>query len=222
MQCDGTSGAHSFKISSLSGHNGDMAENTSSDRPSAIPGVSITRAPDPVQARVQALEDSMGSNRLVDWACRLLMQETEAGAESDPDIELLGGMEPVEDWMPRVWAGQALLYVWHRTAEHAVIAGLSDEVWQVQVVSAQVAGVHHLTQLVPQLMELFSSPHPQLRSTVARVLGGLASTDDDDVIEALGSAVMSTDSVLADAADEALSQLADRFDQPNLRASPKY
>ena len=75
----------------------------------------------PVTIRIADAVETLGYTTLVDWAMRLLSGKTTPGAESDPDIKLLGGMDAIEPYMGRVWAGQALLHAWHHKAVDAKV-----------------------------------------------------------------------------------------------------
>src|SRR5699024_8781120 len=90
----------------------------------------------PVTTRIAAAVETLGYTTLVDWAMRLLSGQTTPEAESDPDIALLGGMDAIEPYMGRVWAGQALLHAWHHKAEPAVQTAFEDEEWQVRQIAA--------------------------------------------------------------------------------------
>lgn len=177
---------------------------------------------DPVADRIQTAAEQLGTNPLIDWAVRLLSGQSRPGDAADPDITLLGGMEALEDWMARVWAAQVLLHRWHHAAEPAVAQGLEDEVWQVRTVCLEVAALRKLTALEPHVSHMVDDPAPQVRSSAAQTLGELGSVNSSDTVTVLGEAVMSPDSVVADAAERALERLAERFDRPDIRTASRY
>lgn len=182
----------------------------------------MTTPTDPVATRINAAAQELGNNPLVDWASRLLTGEATPGDDGDPDITLLGGMDAVEDYMARVWAAQALVHVWHHQAASAVAEALNDEAWQVRAVALQVIATHEISGLTADVVELTQDVHPQVRSAAVATLGVIARPSDEQAIAALNSAVTSTDSVVADAAETALNRIADAHDRADLRASPRY
>ncbi|NIH71079.1 MULTISPECIES: HEAT repeat domain-containing protein [Auritidibacter] len=173
-------------------------------------------------SRIHDAAETLGTNPLLDWVCRLLDGRARHGADGDPDIAVLGGMEAVEDWMGRVWAAQTLLELWHHTATTSVITALNDPAWQVRVIAVEVAGYRDLNEATDTLLDLLDDPTPQVRSQAATALGEIISAENESALKALNSAVTSTDSVMADAAESALNRVAERFDRSDLRPSPRY
>src|SRR5690625_4044170 len=121
----------------------------------------------PVTTRIAAAVETLGYTTLVDWAMRLLSGQTTPGADSDPDISLLGGMDAIEPYMGRVWAGQALLHAWHHKADDAVQLALDDDAWQVREIAAQLAA-HHALDYTAELVQLLTDdayPHVRIATT---------------------------------------------------------
>lgn len=176
----------------------------------------------PVTVRVATAVETLGYTTLVDWAMRLLSGETAPGAESDPDIELLGGMDAIEPYMGRVWAGQALLHAWHHKATSAVEAALTDDEWQVREVAAELVR-HHNLDFVPELVELLvDDAYPQVRTAAAQALGATATPQHDTAIDRLQRLVMDPNTVLAAAAEDALGEIAQRHNRPDLAIASRY
>lgn len=178
--------------------------------------------PDPVAERVEAAALRLGVNPLVDWATRLLTGAAQPDDDGDPSIELLGGMPALEPWMARVWAAQVLLHRWHHAAAPAVVTGLSDEAWQVRSVCLKVAALRDITDAELTVVSRLDDPEPSVRVEAATTLGELGSVDTSGTMIGLNNAVMSTDSVMADAAERALERLAERFDRPDVRPASQY
>ncbi len=176
----------------------------------------------PVTTRIAGAVETLGYTTLVDWAMRLLAGQTTPEAESDPDIKLLGGMDAIEPYMARVWAGQALLHAWHHQASGAVQIALNDEDWQVREIAAQLVG-HHKLAYVDELVALLSDdPYPHVRITAARALGVVATPQHDKAIDRLQRLVMDPNSQLAGAAEDALGEIAKRHNRPDLAVAPRY
>ena len=153
---------------------------------------------------------------------RLLSQETTPDAEHDPDIKLLGGMDAIEPYMARVWAGQALLHAWHHKAEDAVIIALDDDDWQVREIAAQLVGHHELAH-VDKLVELLTDDaYPHVRMAAARAIGVTATPQHDVAIDRLQRLVMDPNSFLAAAAEDALGEIANRHNRPDIATAPRY
>lgn len=175
-----------------------------------------------VVTRIATAVETLGYTTLVDWAMRLLSQETEPNAENDPDIKLLGGMEAIEPYMARVWAGQALLHAWHHKAEDAVVTALDDDDWQVREIAAQLVGHHELAH-VSKLVELLTDDaYPHVRIAAARAIGATATPQHDVAIDRLQRLVMDPNSFLAAAAEDALGEIAQRHNRPDLATAPRY
>lgn len=176
----------------------------------------------PVTVRIANAVETLGYTTLVDWAMRLLSCQTTPGAESDPDISLLGGMDAIEPYMGRVWAGQALLHAWHHKATSAVEIALTDEEWQVREIAAELVG-HHKLDFVPSLVELLTDDaYPQVRIAAAQGIGVTATPQHDIAIDRLQRLVMDPNTVLAAAAEDALGEIAKRHNRPDLAIAPKY
>ena len=176
----------------------------------------------PVTTRIANAVEAVGYTTLVDWAMRLLSGETTPEAESDPDIKLLGGMDAIEPYMARVWAGQALLHAWHHQAADAVQTALSDEDWQVREVAVQLAD-HHELPFVAELVDLLvDDAYPHVRIAAARALGTIATPQHDAAIDRLQRLVMDPNSLLAAAAEDALGEIAKRHNRPDLAVAPRY
>lgn len=176
----------------------------------------------PVTTRIAGAVETLGYTTLVDWAMRLLSGQTTPEAESDPDITLLGGMDAIEPYMARVWAGQALLHAWHHQASESVQVALNDEDWQVREVAAQLVG-HHKLAYVDELVELLSDdPFPHVRITAAYALGAVVMPNHDVAIDRLQRLVMDPNSMLAGAAEDALGEIAKRHNRPDLAVAPRY
>lgn len=176
----------------------------------------------PVTVRIADAVETLGYTTLVDWAMRLLSGETTPGAESDPDIKLLGGMEAIEPYMGRVWAGQTLLHAWHHKATDAVRSALSDDEWQVREVAAELVG-HHELLFVDELVELLANdPYPQVRVTAANAIGATATPQADAAIDRLQRLVMDPNTILAAAAEDALGEIANRHNRPDLAIASRY
>jgi len=175
-----------------------------------------------VVTRIATAVETLGYTTLVDWAMRLLSQVTEPNAENDPDIKLLGGMEAIEPYMARVWAGQALLHAWHHKAEDAVVTALDDDDWQVREIAAQLVGHHELAH-VSKLVELLTDDaYPHVRIAAARAIGATATPQHDVAIDRLQRLVMDPNSFLAAAAEDALGEIAQRHNRPDLATAPRY
>ena len=176
----------------------------------------------PVTTRIAGAVETLGYTTLVDWAMRLLSGQTTPDAESDPDIRLLGGMDAIEPYMARVWAGQGLLHAWHHQASEAVQVALHDEDWQVREVAAQLVG-HHKLVYIDELVELLTDdPFPHVRITAAHALGAVATPQHDVAIHRLQGLVMDPNSMLAGAAEDALGEIAKRHNRPDLAVAPRY
>lgn len=176
----------------------------------------------PVTVRIADAIETLGYTTLVDWAMRLLSGETTPGAESDPDIKLLGGMDAIEPYMGRVWAGQALLHAWHHKAVHAVQGALTDDEWQVREVAAELVGHHKLT-MVDELVELLANDaYPQVRVAAANAIGATATPQHDTAIDRLQRLIMDPNTVLAAAAEDALGEIAKRHNRPDLAIASRY
>jgi HEAT repeat protein len=176
----------------------------------------------PVTTRIAGAVETLGYTTLVDWAMRLLSGETTPEAESDPDIKLLGGMDAIEPYMARVWAGQALLHAWHHKAADAVQTALADEDWQVREVAVQLVN-HHQLPFVDELVELLADDaYPHVRIAAARALGTVATPQHDIAIDRLQRLVMDPNSMLAGAAEDALGEIAKRHNRPDLAVAPRY
>lgn len=175
-----------------------------------------------VTARIATAVETLGYTSLVDWAMRLLSGETTPDAAGEPDIHLLGGMAAIEPYMARVWAGQALLHTWHHSAEDAVVVALADEDWQVREIAAQLVGHHKLTQVKALTSLLADDPYPHVRIAAARALGETATPQHDLAIDYLQRLVMDPNSFLAAAAEDALNEIAQRHDRPDLATAPRY
>ena len=183
-------------------------------------------------AMIRAAADTLGEARLADWAVRLLTGAARVGDPADPDPVLIGA---VTGWMPywsRVWGARVLLHVWPSragVAESAVLAGPSDEEWRVRVLCAQITAVHglgagvgavgDLSSFEDTLLQLTGDPVPHVRSAATRALGEVGS---DRAVPTLDQLMMDPDSVLADAAETALTRLAERLDRPDLRPDSEY
>ncbi|GAA4115462.1 HEAT repeat domain-containing protein [Enteractinococcus coprophilus] len=175
-----------------------------------------------VTTRVATAVETLGYPTLVDWAMRLLSQETPPNAEHDPDIKLLGGMEAIEPYMARVWAGQALLHAWHHKAEDAVVVALDDDDWQVREIAAQLVARHELKH-VDKLVELLTDDaYPHVRIAAARAIGVTATPQHDVAIDRLQRLVMDPNSFLSAAAEDALGEIAKRHNRPDLATAPRY
>ena len=175
-----------------------------------------------VTTRIATAVETLGYTTLVDWAMRLLSQETTPDAEHDPDIKLLGGMDAIEPYMARVWAGQALLHAWHHKAEDAVIIALDDDDWQVREIAAQLVGHHELAH-VDKLVELLTDDaYPHVRMAAARAIGVTATPQHDVAIDRLQRLVMDPNSFLAAAAEDALGEIANRHNRPDIATAPRY
>ena len=175
-----------------------------------------------VTTRIATAVETLGYTTLVDWAMRLLSQETTPDAEHDPDIKLLGGMDAIERYMARVWAGQALLHAWHHKAEDAVIIALDDDDWQVREIAAQLVGHHELAH-VDKLVELLTDDaYPHVRMAAARAIGVTATPQHDVAIDRLQRLVMDPNSFLAAAAEDALGEIANRHNRPDIATAPRY
>src|SRR5690625_1939753 len=122
----------------------------------------------PVSTRIAQAVETLGYTTLVDWAMRLLSGETTPDAESDPDIKLLGGMDAIEPYMARVWAGQALLHAWHHQATDAVQTALADEDWQVRELAVQLLGHPQLPFVDELVLLLADDAYPYVRLAAAR------------------------------------------------------
>lgn len=176
-----------------------------------------------VTTRVASAVETLGYPTLVDWAMRLLSQETLPDAENDPDITLLGGMEAIEPYMARVWAGQALLHAWHHKAEDAVVVALDDEDWQVREIAAQLVGHHELASHVNKLVEILTDDaYPHVRIAAARAIGVTATPQQDTAIDRLQRLVMDPNTFLSAAAEDALGEIAKRHNRPDLETAPRY
>lgn len=176
----------------------------------------------PVTTRIAHAVETLGYTTLVDWAMRLLSGETTPDAESDPDIKLLGGMDAIEPYMARVWAGQALLHAWHHQAADVVHLALRDEAWQVREVAAQLIRQHQLSY-VDELVELLADDaYPHVRISAARAIGAVATPQHDAAIERLQRLVMDPNSLLAGAAEDALWEIAQRHNRPDLAVASRY
>lgn len=176
----------------------------------------------PVTTRIAAAVETLGYTTLVDWAMRLLSGETSPGAEQDPDIALLGGMDAIEPYMARVWAGQALLQAWHHKADDAVQLALDDDAWQVREIAAQLAAHHELVYTAELVQLLTDDAYPHVRIAAAKALGAVATPQDDQAIDRLQRLVMDPNSALAAAAEDALRAIADRHNRPDLAVAPRY
>lgn len=175
-----------------------------------------------VTTRVAQAVETLGYTTLVDWAMRLLSGETSPGDQADPDITLLGGMEAIEPYMARVWAGQALLHAWHHSAADAVATALDDEDWQVREIAVQLVGHHELSH-VKKLTELLADDaYPHVRIAAAQAIGVTATPQHDRAIDYLQRLVMDPNSFLAAAAEDALELLATRHNRPDLATAPRY
>lgn len=176
----------------------------------------------PVTVRIAAAVETLGYTTLVDWAMRLLSGETMPGAEADPDIELLGGMDAIEPYMGRVWAGQALLHAWHHKAASAVETALTDDEWQVREVAAELVGYHKL-EAVASLVELLANDaYPQVRIAAANALGVTATPQHDTAIDRMQRLVVDPNTLLAAAAEDALGEIAKRHNRPDLAIASRY
>ena len=176
----------------------------------------------PVTTRIAAAVETLGYTTLVDWAMRLLSGEATPGDESDPDIKLLGGMDAIEPYMARVWAGQALLHAWHHKAAPAVQTALHDEDWQVREIAAELVR-HHKLELAPDVIELLSDDaYPHVRIAAAEALGVIATPQHDQAIDRLQRLVVDPNSVLAAAAEDALGEIAKRHNRPDLAIASRY
>jgi len=176
-----------------------------------------------VTTRVAEAVETLGYTTLVDWAMRLISQDTPPNAEHDPDITLLGGMDAIEPYMARVWAGQALLHAWHHKAEDAVAVALDDEDWQVREIAAQLVAHHELHRHVDKLVKLLSDdPYPHVRIAAARALGVTATPQQDTAIDRLQRLVMDPNSFLSAAVEDALGEIAKRHNRPDLATAPRY
>ncbi|HEY4558464.1 MAG TPA: HEAT repeat domain-containing protein [Enteractinococcus sp.] len=176
----------------------------------------------PVTTRIAAAVETLGYTTLVDWAMRLLSGETTPQAESDPDVKLLGGMEAIEPYMARVWAGQALLHAWHHMAADAVQTALDDEIWQVREVAAQLAAQHKLPY-VDELVDLLTDDaYPHVRIAAAKALGEVATPQHEAALQALQQLVMDPNTMLAGAAEDALGEIAKRHNRPDLAVASRY
>src|SRR5699024_12541163 len=116
---------------------------------------------------------------------RLLSGKTTPGAESDPDIKLLGGMDAIEPYMGRVWAGQALLHAWHHKAVDAVQTALTDDEWQVREIAAELVGHQELTMVDELVQLLINDADPQGRVAAANAIDAPAHPHDDVAIGSL-------------------------------------
>jgi len=176
----------------------------------------------PVSTRIAQAVETLGYTTLVDWAMRLLSGETTPDAESDPDIKLLGGMDAIEPYMARVWAGQALLHAWHHQATDAVQVALNDDAWQVREVAAQLVR-HHKLSFIDELVELLKDDaYPHVRMAAARAVGAVATPQHDAAIHRLQQLVMDPNSMLAGAAEDALWEIAQRHNRPDLAVASRY
>ncbi|HIW47603.1 MAG TPA: HEAT repeat domain-containing protein [Candidatus Yaniella excrementigallinarum] len=176
----------------------------------------------PVTTRIAAAVETLGYTTLVDWAMRLLSGQTTPGADSDPDISLLGGMDAIEPYMGRVWAGQALLHAWHHKAEPVVKIAFDDDEWQVRQIAAELTGYHRL-DYVDELVELLTNDaYPYVRIAAAQALGATATPRHDVAIYQLQRLVMDPNTLLAAAAEDALGEIANRHNRPDLAIAPRY
>src|SRR5699024_3595086 len=176
----------------------------------------------PVTTRIAAAVETLGYTTLVDWAMRLLSGQTTPGADSDPDISLLGGMDAIEPYMGRVWAGQALLHAWHHKAEPVVKIAFGDDEWQVRQIAAELTGYHRL-DYVDELVELLTNDaYPYVRIAAAQALGATATPRHDVAIDQLQRLVMDPNTLLAAAAEDALGEIANRHNRPDLAIAPRY
>lgn len=176
----------------------------------------------PVTTRIAGAVETLGYTTLVDWAMRLLSGQTPPNAETDPDIKLLGGMDAIEPYMARVWAGQALLHAWHHQAADAVQTALNDDDWQVREVAAELVG-HHELPFVDELVELLADDaYPHVRIAAAHALGAIVTPQDSGAIDRLQRLVMDPNSMLASAAEDALGEIAKRHNRPDLAVAPRY
>ena len=131
-------------------------------------------------------------------------------------------MDAIEPYMARVWAGQALLHAWHHKAEDAVIIALDDDDWQVREIAAQLVGHHELAH-VDKLVELLTDDaYPHVRMAAARAIGVTATPQHDVAIDRLQRLVMDPNSFLAAAAEDALGEIANRHNRPDIATAPRY
>lgn len=176
----------------------------------------------PVTTRIAGAVETLGYTTLVDWAMRLLSGETTPGAESDPDIALLGGMDAIEPYMGRVWAGQALLHTWHHQAADAVHVALTDDAWQVREIAAELVGHHKLTFVDELVALLTDDAYPHVRIAAANALGAIVTPQHNAAIDRLQQLVMDPNSMLAAAAEDALGEIAKRHNRPDIAVASRY
>lgn len=182
-------------------------------------------------AMIRAAADQLGELPLADWAVRLLTGAARAGDDGDPDPSLIGA---VPGWMPywsRVWGARALVHVWHPKAADAVLAALGDKEWRVRVLAAQIVALHGLgvsrggaargktNPYEAGLVRLTDDTEPHVRSAATRALGEVGTLESVPVLDRL---VMDPDSVVSDAAENALARMAKRLDRPDLNPLPEY
>lgn len=126
----------------------------------------------------------------------------------DWDVNLPGAPDPPERAPARPTARPA-----------AVLAGLDNEDWQVREVSCRVAGSQGIAESAGPLERLLADPDPRVRSAAAQALGTVGR---ESAARALNGLLMDPDSVLASAAEDAMVQIADRLDRPDLRPRTDY
>ena len=175
-----------------------------------------------VTTRVAEAVETLGYTTLVDWAMRLISQETPPNAEHDPDITLLGGMDAIEPYMARVWAGQALLHAWHHKAETPSPSLSTTKTGRFAKLPPNSSLTTSSTATSTNSSNSQRRPHPHVRIAAARALGVTATPQQDTAIDRLQRLVMDPNSFLSAAVEDALGEIAKRHNRPDLATAPRY
>jgi HEAT repeat protein len=137
--------------------------------------------------RLAAAVASLGERDVVDRSVALLAglnagDEFLVIAGGRHAIGVLDGAPPL--YWPEVWGARALLYVWHSSAEEAVMAGLQNQAWRVREMCCRVVA-HRALPFAEHVRPLLTDDTARVRAAAARTLGEVGAPSDVDTLKNL-------------------------------------
>lgn len=176
--------------------------------------------------RAAAAVRTLGKVEFASWCAAVLTGDIDMMAltsQSEPDPRWLAGgawtnwgppttwVERGIDYWPRSWAARSLLHQWHPCAEHAVIAGLTDEHWRVREMCGKVVAKHELGTGADTCARVAAHDHnTRARVAALRAIGAAGEAEHAWVI-----AIARTDAEksISSAAEAAKRRLEARLDR---------
>ncbi len=183
-----------------------------------------------LQARVDEAVQAHGPGPVSAAAVRMLTGRTTVEDVTSGLVGTLSG--DGEHFSTAATGALVLTGVWHRTALAAVREATGHEDAEVRAAALTVLSVRADElradravdrALVAAVHDCCGDASPEVRAAAATALGELAEGGDLALVApTLNVLVMDVDPELANAAELALTRLADRLDRPDLRASTDF